>query len=536
MHTINGLASEAALGLNADALHRRRAAWLSVTWPLIGIALIGAALRLVPVLASDFPLNDGGLFLTMAEDLRANGFGLPEYATYNDLPIPYAYPPLGFYLTALISAVTGTSGVDLLRFVPALASVATIPIVFAIAREWFRDGRMALATTAFFAIAPRSYEWLIGGGGITRAPGFLLAMVAILMAIRMHSAPARWKPIVAGVVLGASALWHPGAGLFGAISAVAIALFVTPERSTALRRVLVVAATSFVVVLPWLIAVVAVHGPGPLIAARASGGSLLDGLLLLAASRPGGGHLEIMGIVTTVSLAICALRRAWLMPVWMIALVLADPRGGASYATLPAAMALAFFVRDIGRMASRAGSAAASSGRRATMAAGAVFVFLLIGVSADSLASRLDAFSPFYVVSAAERDGMVWAARETDLDATFVVVSGRPWSVDAEAEWFPVLADRRSIATVQGYEWFADDAFEAQHRRADRLLRCAAASDASCIERWLADAGEPDYLFLSRRTAVDSRGRECCLQLASLVEDSEVVYRNDDVVIVALRP
>lgn len=520
-----------------DPIGVLRGSWLAASASLLTITLIGGLLRLVPVLVADFPINDGGLFLTMAEDLRANAFTLPRYATYNDLQIPYAYPPLGFYLTALITSLAGISGTDVLRFLPALVSVATIPFAYAIGREVFRHERMALATAAFFACSPGSYEWLIGGGGIARAPAFLLALVAVLVALRMHSPPTRWKPFLAGTALGASALWHPEAGIFGAVSVVVTAPFMTADRWAALRRVALLAATAFVIVLPWFIAILAMHGPQPVLSARASGGSLLDGLLVLAASGTSGGRFEILGMATSFGLVVSAIRRSWLIPVWMVAIALSDPRAGAMYASVPAAMAVAFLVRDIGSVVSKAGGGDDRGPRRmrqARMATGVAFAVLAIGVGVDTVTSRLNPLSPTHVLSALERQGMKWAANQTDPDSSFVVVSGSPWFVDAEAEWFPVLANRLSIATVQGYEWLEGDAFRVQHERADLLLRCAAASDGPCIERWLDDAGGADYLYLTRSPALASMGVECCLQLASVLSGAEVAYRNEAVVIVKL--
>lgn len=513
--------------------------WRSAGTSLLIIVVIGAFLRLAPVLASDFPLNDGGMFLTMAEELRANGYLLPRYSSYNDLQIPYAYPPLGFYLTAIISSLAGISLTDVLRFVPALVSVATIPVAFAIGREIFRDSRMALATAAFFSFAPRSYEWLVGGGGITRGPAFLLAMVAVLIALRMHSAPSRWKPFIAGTALGASALWHPEAGIFGAVSVVVAAPFVTDNRWAAFRRVALVAATSILVVLPWFVVVLTTHGIEPFASARATGGSPLEGLLVLAASRTSGGYIEIMGIATSVGLVVCAMRRCWLIPVWMIAIVLSDPRAGATYASVPAALAVAFLVRDIGHVALRSGVGELShpqNVRRARIATTVAFVALAFVVTADSLASRLSPLSPLHALSASERQGMQWAADQTDPDSSFLVISGSPWFVDAEAEWFPVLANRHSVSTVQGHEWLVGDSFDFQYDRSDLLIRCAATSDGGCIEQWLEDAGRVDYLYMTRSPALASIGRECCLGLASILSGAEVVYRNEDVVIARLEP
>ncbi|HZW02660.1 MAG TPA: hypothetical protein VFF68_01935, partial [Anaerolineaceae bacterium] len=58
----------------------------------------GVLVRLLPVLSSPFPLNDGGLFYRMAADIAQAGFRLPEFTSYNHAGIPFAYPPLGLYL------------------------------------------------------------------------------------------------------------------------------------------------------------------------------------------------------------------------------------------------------------------------------------------------------------------------------------------------------------------------------------------------------------------------------------------------------
>src|SRR5581483_7862715 len=84
---------------------------------LCGVGL-GLALRGMPVLANDFPLNDGGLFSVMIEAVRGARYGLPWSVTYNGLEIPFAYPPLGFVLGALLADLTHTSGIAVLRWLP----------------------------------------------------------------------------------------------------------------------------------------------------------------------------------------------------------------------------------------------------------------------------------------------------------------------------------------------------------------------------------------------------------------------------------
>lgn len=63
---------------------------------IVAATLAGLVVRLSYVLAWDFPLNDGGMFFVMTRDLISAGLGMPPTTTYNDLSIPFAYPPLGF--------------------------------------------------------------------------------------------------------------------------------------------------------------------------------------------------------------------------------------------------------------------------------------------------------------------------------------------------------------------------------------------------------------------------------------------------------
>jgi hypothetical protein len=66
--------------------------------------LVGTLIRSFFVLNSDFPLNDGGMFYTMIKDLQSAHFHLPAFTSYNQANIPFAYPPLPFYLAGAMDA------------------------------------------------------------------------------------------------------------------------------------------------------------------------------------------------------------------------------------------------------------------------------------------------------------------------------------------------------------------------------------------------------------------------------------------------
>ncbi len=63
---------------------------------VLGLALVtGAVARFFPTVLAGFPINDGGMFAVMVDDLRASGYALPVSTSYNLDHLPYALPAAG---------------------------------------------------------------------------------------------------------------------------------------------------------------------------------------------------------------------------------------------------------------------------------------------------------------------------------------------------------------------------------------------------------------------------------------------------------
>lgn len=503
------------------------------------VTVVGGLLRLLPLLGTDAPVNDGALFLTMARDIRAEGFGLPITTTYNDLAIPFTYPPGGLYLTALLLEI-GIGANDVLRWLPYVASVAAIPVVYLIGREIFGTWRMATATAAFVVVSTGSYEWLVQGGGVTRAPGFLLALVGVLFAIRAYRTAALTTSLASGIAVGATGLVHPQAAVFAALSVTLLWPFMAGDRWAGLRRLVLIGGTSIAVVLPWLFIVVPRHGWEPFLSAAGTGGTPLVGIMSVIASRTSGGRFEILGVLTTLGLVVSLLRGFRLPAIWILAIAIVDSRAAQPYISVPAALAIAYLLRDVRRVLDR--HMARRDPRAPSMWTGrgiaiTLTAVLFLAAVADSALAQRDPATPLRAVSPGEREAMSWVSSNTPNEAAFVVLSGRYWAADAAAEWFPVLANRHSVATVQGYEWLGDERFQRQQQRAIALAPCVVTEDHACIERWFDEAGGVDHLLLTRSPDALVEGLECCLQLADQIGEmmpADVVFRNDDAVVVRL--
>jgi hypothetical protein len=136
--------------------------------------------------------------------------------------------------------------------------------------------------------------------------------------------------------------------------------------------------------------------------------------------------------------------------------------------------------------------------------------------------SRLQSVSPDQV------EAMVWVAEESDPETRFIVATTVVWGFDEISEWFPAVADRQSVATVQGSEWLGPERFAAQLDVHSGVLICTR-STARCMADWAADTGFSDaWLFIPKGQVNGplSPG-DCCRALRETVKESvlyEVVY------------
>jgi hypothetical protein len=108
------------------------------------------------------------------------------------------------------------------------------------------------------------------------------------------------------------------------------------------------------------------------------------------------------------------------------------------------------------------------------------------------------------------------------------VVTGRFWESDYLSEWFPVLAEHTSIATVQGSEWTGIESFLTKLAMYRELQDCATAT-ATCLETWTDGwhmAGA--YIFLPKGQLFGpSSPTDCCPALRETLRQSaryRVIY------------
>ena len=498
---------------------------------LVAIFGLGLWVRAVHVLPAGFPLNDGGLFYAMAEDIQRAGYALPEFSSYNDGTIPFAYSPLAFYFAALLDDLTPLSLLDSVWLLPLIESVFVVAAFYLFARSVLSDRWAAIIATAAFAVVPRSFIWLIMGGGLTRALGLAFALLALREARRAATEERWWLPALLGAgYLALTMLAHLEAAAFLVASLPLFALL--PPRRQGVFALAVIGLGGLLFTAPWWGLVLARHGAEPFLAARDFGGSLVSegtlNTMWLQLRDPiftGEPFFPLIGALGLLGAVYAIARGRWLLPAWWVLILLLNMRAFPTFAAVPTALLVGVAVRWVIAPSLARGAPAAESAlprwaarwQRPAQFAGiaAIGAGALWFASLGALEDRRGDQRYLEALSAAEVEAMEWVAQRTPEDARFVVISRNRWFADRDGEWFPALADRESVTTVQGYEWVPGE-FVRRSILQFRARNCAD-ENADCLET--IDLREPfDYVYVPPI---------CCSAMrASLLHDPryEVIY------------
>ena len=450
------------------------------------VILLGMFLRFLPALQTDFPINDGGMFLSMIRDLRASGFILPEFTSYNLSDIPFAYPPFGFYVGAIISSLFSVSDVDLLRWLPAIVSAAVVPAFYWLSLQFFDNTTKTFIATVIVAVMPGTFGWLVMGGGLSRSFGILFYLLAVGNALRLFrnkDSHSLWSTILfcALVILS-----HPEVG-FQTAGICFLIWLIYGRNQFGIKHAILVSLGTALISAPWWLSVVIYHGFTPFISAMQTGihetlvASLFNSFFSLKGGLPFVPVLGLLGLYLTLR------RKEYLLPGWILLPFFLDPRNAPAIAEyghiLLASEALHFlwekfnqsYVEDVKKKN-------ATPSPYASYFISLPFIFLVVYFFWVTFSISKE----FFIVSlqVPDREVMEWVRTNTPEDGRFLLMtSGGRVSpmLDSFQEWFPALAERHSQNTLQGREWTLGSDF---YDTLLLFLDLQTCSDADCLRAW----------------------------------------------------
>lgn len=503
--------------------------------------LYGAIIRSFFIFQADFPLNDGGMFYTMVRNLQAVSFKLPLFTTYNNANIPFAYPPLPFYLAGVLNTFLKVDLIQLLRYLPLIFSILTIPAFYLLTTQLVKTKPQQVIATFIFAMIPTVYTWEIMGGGLTRSPAFFFTLLSLTFFIRYQKGHG-FKDLIWTVVFSSlTTLCHLEMIYMLAISYVIIVILFNRNWKCLIDLALI-ALGVLVLSSEWWLTVLLRFGVTPFGSAMSNGGIniLSPFAFLLSMDAIDNARLSFITVLALIGVGIVLKNHERFLPVWILALIFLDPRSSQRSAAIPLAMLAAIALEAIFVWLNEHSSSERKVQIRARyhnleisssvkLVAGLILFFALF----NNLFSLYQSDNVLKVLNHDNRDAMQWVKENTSLDSQFLVLdfpSG--WHTDLVGEWFPTLTLRTSVLTAQGKEWLPDQIHGNLINELSKISECRF-SGVSCLEDWQTDSGVLyDYFYITSNT---QNGNEPGLFTSSIdaemshLNDYQLVYSNSDV-------
>lgn len=500
---------------------------------LLMVVILGMYVRIVHVISVDFPLNDGGLFYSMIRDLGESDRILPMYTSYNQAQIPYAYPPFSFYFLHILENMLKVSLLDIMRIFPALVSCLTIPLFYHFAHKILASKTAVLFSTLAFSFLPTSFDWLIVGAGVTRAPAFVFSLLALNGAISFLREKRYQHLLVVTLGFTLVILTHPGIAWFTFYSLCVLFGYKALSERKSFLHLGSVMVTSGILSSIWWLTIVQRHGwkvfVYPFQTESYSFASLLTPFTFLFTNEP---FLGIFAFIGLLGLFISFRRKNYLITAWFIVVFLLEPRLSALYSVIPFSILVGKgFAKGILPVIQKDGSQdkADDADKIHWDFLTTVFVvFLLLYVTtAAYLAVQSKHLSREQIQS------MKWTAKNTPLDESFIILTGtQSYGKDYASEWFPALSSRKSVTTPQGMEWLSDNQFTKMSEAHFELQKCVEENWA-CLNNWGQFYGKDfEHIFISMKS-IRENGQSVDLLLDELKKSASysVVFENDDVII-----
>jgi hypothetical protein len=333
-----------------------------------------------------------------------------------------------------------------------------------------------------------------------------------------------------GLFAGLTVLSHLGTAPFVAFS-IALLFVAYGLHGRGVLGSALALAVAVAVAAPWGAAVVGHHGWAPFLAAHATGGSAFSDsetryivMLRLAEvgmQETGEAMFPVIAVLAFLGALVSARAGQLLLAAWWALILVLEYRAPGTYASVPVALLAGIGVAAVLRPAlfpargawRAAGDAPAEGGRRTALVARwaprvmpwAVAAGLFAYVFAGAITRNESVRSEGKLLRGVPPEGraaMAWVQRATPQGARFAVITGPGhtgiWG-DRVSEWFPVLAGRVSVATIQGREWINDGTFKQREAAYSKLQACAGRTTA-CLAEW-ASAGNDaafTHVFVSK--------------------------------------
>jgi hypothetical protein len=471
----------------------------------------------------------------MVEDLIENGFRLPKYTNYNQANIPYAYPPLAFYLTGLMHSYLGIPLLTLFQYFPVVISTFTIPAFYYLTDAFFDKKFYRAIATFFFSMLPRSFEWFVMGGGVTRSLGFIFAILAIYYFWKVYASDnKKTHLLLASLFSTLTILSHPVSSLFLVFSIIMIFIYSRPIKNN-IQKSLIIAVIVVFLTSPWWIIIILNHGVNPFVGAGSSGHVNwfeIKNIITQNYGYENSYFLTVLSVFALLGAFSGNNKNSIKLTILLVLGYIVIPRGGVDFLTIYMAMLATIGFGDILQIWNTKQNFEYHSVIQQIRENSKTRIFLFFIIVYVFFA----AYTYKYVdskdqvrLTVNDFRAMEWIRENTAEDSALLLYPSwdekRYWWNDFRAEWLPTITKRESVTTVQGYEWLPELFAERITRYTD--LRFCKQRGAECVVQWTEEFGiEVNFIIVGDRI-----GKLNLVESFQIDDAFKEVYRNEELIV-----
>ena len=478
--------------------------------------------------AYKFPMGYSGLYSLMAEKIAQNGFIPPQSIEfYGPGKIPFAYPPLAFYINAFAVTFLGVEQLTFLRFFAPSISILTFFACYLLFRQITSSRLAASIAILLFLTTPDYLNLHVKSDGMVRGLALLFSILGIYFyyTYLSHKRFSFKSILLAGLFLGLSFLSHLSYGVFCVFSIFVLAFWKVQnlkELKQRARDFVLIMVIALLVSAPWWLLVLRRFGLAPFISALNSHATV-PGVIsasivpsLIAAKVTLMDKFLLYPLFYMVALPYWLLKRDWHKAIWGLStgIFLGE---SARFMALFSAIAIAELCVDLLRHASHPQE---NTDKRIFVSAAAVFLalfFVLIG-RFDNLKSDKPFLTDEVLKVAA------WMNDNTDPNAKYLFISD---NMNGTNEWMPYLARRTPVLGHWGAEWVGD--YYWKHELMSKAAWCAKKDSWECVQRVVGKyASRPGYIifFRSEFEHMESEINALAYWQIAFQDDQMIIYKD----------
>jgi hypothetical protein len=429
---------------------------------LISSIILGIFLRLLPHIvmgfSSNLPLNNGGLYLFFSEIIAQNNFSYPTIIPfYTENGIPFAYPPLIFYLLALIHQLLHIPLLMLFIYIPTIISIVCIVAFYFLVKELFSEESLILVSTIIFALYPPLISYSAQGLFLVHGVGTLFFIIGLILVLRWMKCNDDTLFFFIGILFGLLLLSSPRCAFAYALVLLIVAVL-NPRKKT-IFNLAVIGIIAALISAPWWITVIRNHGITV----------LLNGFMLRQPSAVSNVFLNIylynfynyqlsLMAICLLGLFYYIIKKEFFLPALFLLLVIS---GGFGVVIIPLILIIILFSVGLLKVIFPALKYILNADTPTKTLLPLFFtILLLILILGGSFIQNRDFFE--YKYSSLKDDeqlnfeAMDWIHKNTENTSTFIVkdvIASEQKNQFWIGDWFPAITHRKTLNTFYGNEW-----------------------------------------------------------------------------------